>query len=148
VPYCSLADVINVEPQQQLVQLTDDEDTGAVVTAVLDAAIASADALIDTYLRGHVTIPASPIPPILVTVSAELTVCNLYKRRFGTSMPEAINDRRKWAEDKLAQIVKGTIKISEEQQQKNIAANVVVKTQSKIFSESVMSRFASSRSIV
>jgi len=139
--YCSLTDLKKVEPEAQLIQLTDDAGSGLIDETNLAGAISGADSLINTYLRGHAELPLDPVPDIIVQISAELAICNLYKRRFGSSMPETMKDRQKWAEGKLLQIVNGQIKISEEQQAAASEAHAVIRTPEKEFPSTVLDQF-------
>jgi phage gp36-like protein len=140
MPYCTLIDLQQTEPASQLIQLTDDTGTGLVDSAKINAAIASADAVVDTYLRGRVTMP-STVPQIIVMLSRELAIYNLYLRRFGANIPESIDKRRKDAEGKLAQIASGVIQISESQQSEQARAHAVIRTNDREFSNSRLTEY-------
>lgn len=140
MPYCTLTDLQQTEPASQLIQLTDDAGTGVVDATKVSAAIASADAVIDTYLRGRVTMP-SPVPQIIVMISRELSIYNLYLRRFGAALPETIDKRRKDAESKLQQIAAGTIIIADVQQSEQASAHAVIRTNDREFPSSVLSQY-------
>lgn len=77
--YSTVADIALSE--QDLIDLTDDTDSGAVDAAILAAEIDRADRLIDSYLRGRYHTPFDPVPPEIVELSAALTKYNLYDRR-------------------------------------------------------------------
>jgi len=92
MPYSTLADLKNQLSEDQLIQLTDDENLGVVNQAVIDKAIVDADAEIDSYLAGRYTVPLSPIPPLVARFSADLAIYNLYSRRM--AVPDQRKDRR------------------------------------------------------
>lgn len=55
----------------------------AVNESVLNACIVKADEKIDTFLRGRYSLPFDYIPQYIKDKSAELTLCELYLRRYG-----------------------------------------------------------------
>ncbi|MFH2011683.1 MAG: DUF1320 domain-containing protein [Pseudomonadota bacterium] len=67
--------------QNELIQLTDDEDTGEVDTDVLSRAIADADAEIDSYCANRYTVPFSPVPAMIRKLSVDIAIYNLFSRR-------------------------------------------------------------------
>jgi phage gp36-like protein len=109
------------EPQANIIQLTDDANAGVVNTAYITQAIIDADALIDAYLYGHVNgWVLSPIPAIISEISTEITIYNLYLRRYGAGntrssmgLPEGIVQRYNDAVSKLKAIAKGEIIIGD-----------------------------------
>jgi phage gp36-like protein len=56
---------------EKLLQLTDLENTGSVDAAVLDAAIASADAWIDSYAQRRHAVPFATVPLRIAELSAK-----------------------------------------------------------------------------
>jgi phage gp36-like protein len=138
--YSTLADLITIEPAQQIMQLTDDSGAETIDTAIVNAQIAEADELIDAVLRGRVTMP-SPVPKIIQQISAELAVCYLYRRRFGSNMPDTITSRIKSAERKLADIASGVIKISDIQSGEQARAKISVKANAQVFTNDLLSQY-------
>jgi len=91
MPYCTQADIENLElTQQELVQLTDDNNTGIVDPAKITAAILKADAEIDANCQARYTVPFSSVPPIVLGWSATLAAFNLHRNR---KKPETLIDR-------------------------------------------------------
>lgn len=79
--YCTVTDLINSPAigEQELIQRTDRNRTGAIDTTVLNAAMARADADINRYLR--VKNPGFTVPPVsddLKYVAVDLTRFYLY----------------------------------------------------------------------
>ncbi len=81
--YCTQADILERLPQDILVQLTDDDDTGQVDAPVVQRAIADADAEIDGYVGTRHQVPLSPVPDLLRKLSVEIAIYHLYSRRRG-----------------------------------------------------------------
>lgn len=72
--YISQAEMVLRFGETELIQLTDRDGTaGAIVSSVLDGAIADADALIDAHLvpAGY-AVPLSPVPAVVVRIAADL----------------------------------------------------------------------------
>jgi phage gp36-like protein len=87
VSYCATADLKDALSEEKLKQLTDDDSLGIVVEGRVTYAIAAADALIDSYIRGTHTVPLSPVTDRIKQVSIDLSVYFLYKRRREYEMP-------------------------------------------------------------
>lgn len=83
--YITKADIIEQLPEAELIQLTDDEGTGANVDARVNAAIEDAEGEVDGYLSTRYTTPLSPAPKIIKKLSADIAIYNLYARRQGAT---------------------------------------------------------------
>lgn len=138
--HCSLTDLIAAESETALIQLTDDGGSGSVDEAVAAGAIATATDEIDARLRGRVTVP-DPAPDMIRLIAVELTIWNLYRRRFSNNMPDAMLSRRNQALADLDRVAKGEIRITDEQAVAKVAASVGVKTRDRIFNDDLMGRF-------
>jgi len=79
--YCSREDLERRLDPQILRALSDDDGDGLADDAVLEAAIADADALIDTYLRARYGVPFDPVPAIVRSISAAVAIYFLLTRR-------------------------------------------------------------------
>jgi len=98
-------------PESDLVELTDETDSGDIDQDKIDAAISHADELIDGYLRGRYDLPLSPVPGLLRNLSADIALFRLYKAKFRLEAPEAIKDGYTNAIKLLENIQKGTINL-------------------------------------
>jgi len=78
--YCSQSDLEKRLPPQVVRALTDDDGDGLADTAVIDAAVTDADALIDTYLRARYTVPLNPVPDAVRSISAAVAIYFLFTR--------------------------------------------------------------------
>ena len=80
--YCTRADIVQaVGGESKLRQLTDREGTGSVDETVVTAAIATADALIDTYANKRFSVPFDPVPPAIKELSKRIARYTLRDER-------------------------------------------------------------------
>lgn len=113
--YCTLTDIKSAIPEQNLIQLTDDENLGEVNQARVNDAIDYADQLIDGYLRGRYTLPLDPVPGLLKKLAVDLAVFFIYSRKLELEMPEGMTNRYKNAVKVLEMIQKGTVSLGTEE---------------------------------
>lgn len=111
MPYCTQADIQKRLPEQRLIDLTDDAGTGAVDTAVVDAAINDAGEEIDAYLSMRYALPFATVPAIVVRLAADLAVCNLYARRDHVELPKQWDSRCTASRKLLEQLAKGGLSL-------------------------------------
>lgn len=104
--YSTLEDIKKLLPEDIIIQLTDDENTGAVNQARVDEAIKAADAEINSYCATKYAVPFATVPDIVNSLSVEIAIYNLHKRR---TMPEDIEKRYDKAIAKLKDISRGLI---------------------------------------
>jgi phage gp36-like protein len=105
--YCTIDDLKKLIPEDMLIQLTDDENTGAVATNRVEEAIGQADAEIDSYLAGEYAVPLNPVPEIARKCSVDMAAYNLYSRRV-EEIPETRSERYRNAVALLINIARGT----------------------------------------
>lgn len=109
--YSSITDIIKAIPESNLIQLTDDANSGTVDNSIVDAAIAEADATINGFLQERYPVPLLPVPELIKSISVDLAVFKLYTRRFEMETPEGIRDRYKNAIKLLEMIQNGKVVI-------------------------------------
>ena len=112
--YSTLDDIRQIVTENTLIQLIDDNQTGAVDQDKVDDAIAYSQEVIDGYLRGRYELPLTRLPGVIKILSADLTFYRLYSRRFDTDLPEAVRDKFKTSIRILEQIQKGQILLDSE----------------------------------
>ena len=86
--YSALGDITNLIGEERIIELTDDDNTGASNQTIIDDAISAADDLIDGYLRSRYTLPLAAVPVLIKRISIDIAVYNLYKRRAEDGLPE------------------------------------------------------------
>lgn len=105
--YAVQQDLVDRFGETELAQLTD-RSTGAFVdVAVLNRALADADAEIDSYLASRYQLPLSSAPVALVRVAADIARYRLFDDR----VTEAVRDRYQEAVAYLKQIAIGNVVI-------------------------------------
>ncbi len=109
--YCEKADLLLVMSTDLLVALTDVEGDDIVNENVLARAIADADAEINFYLAGLFDIPISPVPDIIRSFSANITVYKLSITRSGGAKPDQLL-RYEQIIQKLQDISAGKIRLN------------------------------------
>lgn len=62
----------------EIKQVADRDLSGTADPAFIAAALARADAVIDSYLAGRYAIPIAPVPPVIVAVACDLARYYLY----------------------------------------------------------------------
>lgn len=109
MPYATQQNMIDRFGQQEMIELTDRATprTDAIVTAVLDRALADADAEINGHLSAKFTLPLSPVPTVLERLACDMARFYLYDER----VTEAVKDRYNNAIKFLKGVVSGQITI-------------------------------------
>jgi len=143
--YSTLADIKNVVPEASIVQLTDDVGTGTVDQAKVDKAIADADELIDSFLRGQYATPLSPVPGVVNKLSVDIAVFNLYSRRPEAEMPETVLVRYREAVRLLERIQRGLALLGtpSEQSAESPQYKVSKTAEDKVFDGALLDKFFS-----
>lgn len=108
--YSTLDDIKKLLPEETVIQLTDDDSVGAVDSALVDEAIAQADAEIDSYCGNRYAVPFAAAPDIVKKCSVDIAIYNLYSRRV-EEIPQTRADRYKNAVRQLEGIARGIISI-------------------------------------
>lgn len=70
--YATQADLELRFGSREIEQLTDHEGVGAINSERVDAALADADSLIDSYLARRVALPLDPVPAVLKRIACDL----------------------------------------------------------------------------
>jgi phage gp36-like protein len=107
--YCATEDLNERLSNDELIQLTDDSNTGTVDQAIVSRAIAAAQDTIDGYIRGRYAVPLVSVPGVIKNISADLAAYNLFKRRNQLAVNEARELMYKKAVTQLKDIQTGTI---------------------------------------
>jgi len=105
--YCIQQDLIDRFGEDELLDATDRDRDGSVDQAVLDQAIADADADIERHLRGRYLLPVQDAGALdeLKRIACDLTRFYLW----GIQAPEHVAERYKAAQATLKDYAKGTI---------------------------------------
>jgi phage gp36-like protein len=71
--YATLQDMATRFGQEELLQLTDRAGVQAIDGAAVTAALADADAMIETYLAQRYALPVAPVPQLLRRIACDIT---------------------------------------------------------------------------
>jgi phage gp36-like protein len=138
--YCTIEDLIKETDKNLLIDLVNDENEPQENINLLDEndirsqrireQILNADEEINAYLRQRYKLPLTNVPSLLKSISKDITIYNLYKRRHRLDMPESIVNIYKDKVKLLEKIQNGMVRlgIEEDNQEKN---NTFFKTNKK-----------------
>lgn len=76
--YCTLNDLIERFGETELIQLTDEQNTGALNTASVNQAIADASNEIDSYLIGRYQLPLVEVPEFVKGYACDMARYRLW----------------------------------------------------------------------
>lgn len=105
--YCTLQNLKDRYGETELIQLTDPANASEIDTAVLNKAIADADAEINSYLTAY-SLPLAIIPANFERLACDITRYYL----FGVSVPDLVQKRYDNAVDYLKLVAKNTINLA------------------------------------
>lgn len=125
----------------ELIQRTDKFQpyTGAVVEAVLDRAIADADAEIDGFVGARYSLPLpEPVPPVLVPIACDIARYRLYD----DAVPDVVRQRYEDAVSRLKDIAAGRLTLGIEPASTTPAsAGVRFRSRDRVFSDDLLERY-------
>jgi phage gp36-like protein len=79
VTYATQQNMVDRFGEQELIDLTDRDNTDAINAIVLAGALADADGEIDSYLAGRYKLPLTTTPTVLVRLACDLARYRLYQ---------------------------------------------------------------------
>jgi len=106
--YTTIQKLVPRMPMRDIVELTDDDESGDVNAAVLDQAIADVGAEIDSKLRGRYPVPfTGTLPDIIEHIAAILVIHNLYSRKHQLTLSDGLARQYKKALSDLNELQTG-----------------------------------------
>ncbi|WP_157669909.1 gp436 family protein [Chitinibacter sp. GC72] len=90
--YATQADMLLRFGEDELLGLTDRENTGTIEASVVERNIADADAEIDGYLAARYQLPLGHTPPILNRLSCDIARYHLYGERVTDTVRKRYED--------------------------------------------------------
>ena len=103
--YCTQADLIERFGAAEITQLSDRAGLGTLDSAVIDGAIADADAEIDGYLSGRYALPLANVPLVMTRLACDIARYWL----FGQDTTDLVKARYDQAISYLGKVAAGTI---------------------------------------
>ncbi len=136
--YATVQDMRDRIVEADLIELSDDERTGAVVEARIVTALDQADAEIDGYVGRQYkrADAAAPVPPLLTDIACDIAHYRLY--RF-SNPTERVDTLYKQALAKLRDIAKGLISLDQgEERLAERDGQVLVESADRLFTRDSM----------
>lgn len=119
MPYAELQDLIDRYGEDQVIVAADHDGDGTPDTAVVDQALADADAEIDAYIGDRYQLPMQSVPPILVRLAADIAF-----HRLSPEADVATEHRKRRYDDAVAllrRIAKGEASLGMPETPKGVA---------------------------
>lgn len=92
--YIDVDDILGMLQEQDVIDLTDDEDLGRINQDRVSAAIEQSDAETNGYLGVRYSVPlGAPVADIVIKVSTDIAIYNLYSRSSADEIPEVRRQR-------------------------------------------------------
>jgi len=112
VSYATQAQLVERYGQTRIIDLTDRATpaTGAIVTAVVDRALADTDAAIDGYLKARYRLPLTSAPPLL----RDLALAIAFYKLHVNSVTEKARADYEDAMRTLREVAAGTVRLDAE----------------------------------
>ena len=98
--YCTQADILNQMPAAELIRLTDDAAT-TVDADKVTAAIADAEAKVDSYAGARHAVPLNPVSASVKAATVDIAIYNLYglRNRVPDDVRQRYEDALAWLRD-------------------------------------------------
>ncbi len=132
--YASQQDLIDRFGTDELLQLTDRANVGAVDATVVARALGDADAEIDGYLTSRYSVPLSSTPPMLTRLACDIARYQLYADR----VTDQVTQRYKDAVRLLVSLANGTVQlgVASGQAAPAVTGSVAIKADPRTFNAS------------
>lgn len=138
--YIVKADILKQITDADLIELTDDNNTGLVDDAIVDGAIINAEGEVDGYLAKRYATPVNPIPDIVKAFTVDVAIHRIYGRRQGA--PEDIEKRYSNAIRFFRDVSKGVVTLGVKvPEPENSGSQVDIQSDDRIFDRESMNGY-------
>ena len=79
--YCTSEDIIAAMAEQDMTLYTDDDGLGIPDAGILDRAIASASALVDSFISARYGAGLDPVPDLIKSMTVDISIYKIASRR-------------------------------------------------------------------
>lgn len=107
--YCTIPDLVIRFGSRELIDLSDDDQTGAINEAVVGQVLADVAARIDGYLSDRYSLPLPQIPAGLVPIACDMARCMLAGRNNAVQPTETMQARFDDAISYLEKVAAGRV---------------------------------------
>lgn len=137
--YCTIDDVLKLIDTEVVAGMT--SETANYDDDLVNQAITDADSEIDSYLQRRYSVPLSEVPPVVLKISVDIAIYNIYSRR--KNPPENRIRRYENAISFLKSVSKGEASLGVESLDVGTTVNFGVKTDStaRVFTSTTMNGF-------
>jgi phage gp36-like protein len=153
--YSTIDSILKNISSDELILNVNDENRESAVIDLTDPAdkcrirveeqIKAAAVECNGYIISRYTIPFAVVPDLLIEISDDITIFNLYKRRLKLDMPESLERNYKNRIAQLRDIQKSVINlgVAEQQESSGMASEARVNktTDDRIFSSGLLTKF-------
>lgn len=113
MPYAAQSDLVPLRmTQQELEQLTDDDNSGSVNASVVDAALEEASGTVDSYCRNRYTTPLQT-SDVVKARTLDIAVYLLFSRRRQVKISETVRQRYEDAIAFLKDVAAGRVQLDQ-----------------------------------
>jgi phage gp36-like protein len=137
--YCTEQGLIGRFGEQELIQLTDRANTGAIDSAVVTAAINMATADINSYIGRRYALPLSATPDVLQDKCELLARYRLYENGATDQVRRDYEDAIKWLEG--VRDGKNTLGTDADDSTLTESGVIVVNARDQVFTNTVMGKY-------
>jgi phage gp36-like protein len=140
--YTTQAELITRFGEQELIELTnrEEESTGAIVAAVVNLAIDDAEAIVNSYLRGRLSLPLSDVPQPLPKITADIARYILHGDHVTDTVEKNYDEAISW----LKSFSSGRVSIALDSAETNLAAqqgDATARSPGRIFTRSSLAAY-------
>ncbi|MBF0410979.1 MAG: DUF1320 domain-containing protein [Candidatus Riflebacteria bacterium] len=142
--YCTVSDLIDRMPEEDIIALSNDDETPTINNSRVTAAISDASEFIDGFLRGVYDLPLATVPVIIKGLCISLVIYKLYLRRFAgdsEGIPETVAENNKMARADLISIQRGIIKLDTGNANTDQGMFLTDKNGMEEFADSILNKF-------
>lgn len=107
MPYATLQHLVDRFGEDELIRLSDRDNTGAINADVVAGKLVDADAEIDGYLAGRYTLPLVNMPESLRRIACDVARYHLYDDRVTEAVQKRYDDAIKF----LRMVAKGEVQL-------------------------------------
>jgi len=129
MPYVTQQQLVARFGEEELIQLTDRANVGAIDAAVLNQAIADAGAEIDGYLAGRYQLPLAQVPSVIALYCGDITRYRLYDDAARDEVRKRYEDAMKF----LRLVSEGKVRLGADEPAAPAAGSVQMETSGRVF---------------
>ncbi|MCB1833935.1 MAG: DUF1320 domain-containing protein [Geminicoccaceae bacterium] len=139
MPYATIQDMLDRFGERRLLDLTDRDGNGAIDAAVIDLALADADALIDSYVGRRYGLPLDPMPAVLRQIAVDIAFFRLQPATVSEDVRKRYEDAQAFLQDFGAG--KATLDVAGISSEQAATGGPAAITQDRIFSRDRLEEF-------